>query len=382
MAIRLTTFTNVNSYGARLPTLLYSDLRDRLTGNAARANARWGWLTAPQSSGKLIWIVAGSSAESVRLGVEVTRAIREKRLDVRLVLTFEREHQFLLAPLYSLKKTGWGYGPSDYSSSVSRALRKLQPFAIIFVGAPPKPNLARALQTIPHKMVIAAENKYHVDATFDFIYPATELQAQGWNTLHLSPVVDFFSLLSEAQIDPNLKSIVNGEISRRLWWLHADDASFINEFIKSFNIEFPRDVLFVSGSGALPASVRMSTWQRTPFPEGTIVWVDDLKWIPAVAACATASHFFCITASIFWQAMAGGSAISVKDARLLPKKTLAEAIAVLDGKTLVLEKWQAYCDNPILTRKMADTARRFFWEERRLSVITNRTLLQNVFDWN
>ena len=362
--------------------LLYCDLRDRLAGNVARANARWGWLTAPQAQGKLIWIVAGSSAASVRLGVEVARAIREKRLDVRLALTFEREHPSLLEPLNGLEKTVWGYGPSDYSASVTRAVSRLNPFAIIFVGVPPRPNLARELQTIPHKMVIAAENEYQVDAAFDLIYPATQLQAQGWKTLQLCPVVDFFSLLSEAQVDPNLKSLINGDQDRPLWWVHSDDRKFTREFIRNFNDKFPLDVLFVSGASALRESVRMSTWQRTPIPAGTNVWVDDLKWIPGVAACVTAAHFFNMSGMIFWQGMAGGSAISIKETGMLPKKTLEEAVAVLDSTMLVLEKWQAYCDNPILARRMADTARRFFWEERRLSMTTNATLLQNVFDWD
>lgn len=372
----------MNPYGSFLPTLLYCDLRDRLTGNTARANARWGWLNAPQAQGKLIWIVTGSSAASVRLGVEVARAIREKRLDVRLVLTFEREYRSLLEPLSGLKKMGWGYGPSDYSASITRAISKLKPFAILFAGAPPKPNLSRALQTIPHKMVIAADNEYQVDATFDAIYPATELQARGWKTSQLYPVVDFFSLLSEAQVDPNLKSLINGDQDRRLWWLHADDSKFTREFIKSFNDKFPLDVLFISGAGASGESIRLATWQRTPIPAGSVVRVDDLKWLPAVAACVTAAHFFNMTEMIFWQAMAGGSAMSIKDATMLPKKILADAVIELDPKSLVLEKWQAYCDNPILARKMADTARRFFWEERRLSVATNAKLLQNVFDWN
>lgn len=372
----------MNPYGSFLPTLLYCDLRDRLTGNVACANARWGWLTAPQAQGKLIWIVTGSSAASVRLGVEVARAIREKRLDVRLVLTFEREYCPLLEPLNGLKKMGWGYGPNDYSASVSRAISKLKPFAILFVGTPPKPNLSRALQFIPHKMVIAAENEYQVDATFDIIYPATVPQAQGWKALQLCPVVDFFSLLSEAQVDPNLKSLINGDQDRRLWWLHAYDSEFTREFIKSFNDRFPLDVLFVSGASAPSKGVPMSTWQRTPIPAGTNVWVDDLKWMPGIAACVTAVHFFDMTGVIFWQAMAGGSAISIKEAEMLPKKALTEAVAILDSTALVLEKWQAYCDNPILARKTADAARRFFWEERRLSVTMNATLLQNVFDWD
>lgn len=353
-----------------------------MSGNAARANARWGFLKAPFGTGKLLWIVSDANINSVRLGAELTQAIRQKRLDVRLALTFEHEYPDQLQALLSLEKTGLGYTSCDHPLAVQRVLQRLNPFAVIFTGAPPKPNLSRALSAVRHTMVVAAANEHHVDAKFEHVYPATESQAQTWHSSVVSPVVDFFSLLSAGQVDPNFKSLVNGSQERRLWWLHCSDSKRARSFIGQFRSQFCHDVLFVSGVNELDETINIKTWARTPLPPGALVWVDELKWLPAIAASVQAVHFTDFNSALFWQAMGGGGAVSCSAEVCLPKKNLIDAVEILRSSSAILETWQVYCNNPILMRSRADAARRRFWEERRLASTLNATLLQTIFDWD
>src|SRR5688572_19982607 len=107
----------VDPYGSFLASLLYHDVCDRLRGRRAQANARWGRLARPAHAGKSVWICAGASRGSVRLGVELARAIVAKRPDVAVTLTFESEHPELLAPLGRRARISFDYGPADYVGS-------------------------------------------------------------------------------------------------------------------------------------------------------------------------------------------------------------------------------------------------------------------------
>ena len=374
-------------YGACMPALWFHGMRDRLRGNKARANARWGWLRPPNVSGKVVWIVVGRTRKSIRLGVELLRAIRAKRLDIRLVLTFEEEHLDLLAPLEQLKKTGWGYGPSDHPIAVKRVLKRFAPYGVIFAGVTPKPNLAHACEQWLHTLIVAADPPTPT-IECEYVYPATETQATLWDGQSQAPAVDLLTLLAEAQVDPNFKSLVNHGTERFLWWLHSDDHDYVNEFASSLREKLPDSVLFVSsgltttnGKEVLSNTLKISQWQRTKVENGQIVYVDDGKWLPAIAAACTAIHLQSMDPEILWQAMAGGCAISCHDVTTLPKADLVKAIAEFLDVNSVHEHWQEYRDNPILARNRGDDARRFFWQERRLAAEVNEELLQRVFEW-
>ena len=374
-------------YGACMPVLWFHGMRDRLRGNKARASARWGWLRPPNVSGKVVWIIAGHSRKSVRLGVELLRAIRAKRLDIRLVLTFEEEYPDLLAPLEKLKKTGWGYGPSDHPIAVKRVFKRFAPYGVVFAGVTPRPNLAHACEQWPHTLIVAADPPTPAKG-FEHVYPATEAQAVLWDGHSQAPIVDFLTLLAEAQVDPNFKSLVNHGAERFLWWLHSDDDAYVNAFARSFRDKQPDSVLFVSGGPAsmdgkeaLGNTLRISQWQRTKVENGQIVYVDDRKWLPAIAAACTALHLQCMEPEVLWQAMAGGCAISCHDVTSLPKADLVQAIAEFSDVNSVHVHWQEFRDNPILARNRGDDARRLFWQERRLAAEVNEELLQRVFEW-
>ena len=112
----------VDPYGSFLPALVYHDIRDRLLGRSASANARWGWLSRPARAGKLIWISSGASRNSIRLGIELALAITAERSDVAIVLAFESEFPELVAPLERPVRIRWGYGRADYVGSMDRIL--------------------------------------------------------------------------------------------------------------------------------------------------------------------------------------------------------------------------------------------------------------------
>jgi len=56
----------------------------------ARLAARHGHLKKPAPRGKLAWIIAGDSADSVLLACGLAQALRERRLDLQLAVTVER----------------------------------------------------------------------------------------------------------------------------------------------------------------------------------------------------------------------------------------------------------------------------------------------------
>ncbi|MHB1241689.1 MAG: glycosyltransferase N-terminal domain-containing protein, partial [Gammaproteobacteria bacterium] len=144
-----------DGYGSRGWRLWWQGLRDRAHGRHARANARWGHLRPPTGRGRVVWLRAGAAASSVRLAAELLGAIRDRRHDVRLILTFEEEHPALLRRyLPGVERMGFGYGPCDAPRAVRRALARLDPLGLILVDCAPAARLMRA----------AAERGVHVVA--------------------------------------------------------------------------------------------------------------------------------------------------------------------------------------------------------------------------
>ena len=314
------------------------------------------------------------------------RAIREKRLDIQLVLTVEREIPTLLEPLGTMKKTAWGYAPSDHPRAVDRALSQLNPFAVIFCATSARPNLARSLAAVPHLIAVAADAPAQ-GPHFEYVYPASEAQARSWHQQSVAPLADMHSLLVEAQVDPNFRTLVNGSAARHLWWLHSHEFGQARAFARRFRLELPEDVLFLSGLPAPTSTARshdwklISRWQRSPLDNGDVMVVDDAKWLPAVAAAVTATHLEPPVSPILWQAMAGGGAVSCDDYAALPKRALRDSLEEFSSHQALLRQWRGYRDNPILARGRADAARRQFWHERRLAAGVNAELLERVFEW-
>ena len=358
-------------FGSNRLGLWLADRRDRKAQQIGRVAARWGWLKPMGERGKVVWIIAGAERENVRLAVELLRAIRARRLDIRLVLTFEHDYPDMLALLDDCDKTGWGYAPCDHPKAVSRVVSRFEPFGVILVGARPRPNLLAALSAHAHVLAVNLAEAAGIDC--ERIYPADETLAAQRNQ---APVVDMRAILTQAQVDPNFKSLVNGPHVRHLWWLHqaASDSATCN----AWRALFPDDVLFVSGARPTGEVQAISGWNREPPATGSVIWVDDNKWLPGIAAAVTATHLEQFNPSLMWQAMAGGAAVSRAASVKLPKVQLDEAIPVVDD---LMASWQQYRDNPIAARKHGDTARRLFWQERRLAEQVSAELVERVFEW-
>ena len=355
-------------FGSNRLGLWLADRLDRKKNQIARIAARWGWLKPMGERGKVVWVMAGAKKNSVRLAVELVRAIRQKRLDIRIILTFEHEYPDLLNLLDDCDKTGWGFAPCDHPRALSRAMQRLSPFGMILVDTEARPQLSKLLAR--HEHVLLVNPPHAVNFNCEHIYnDPTQTAASG---------ADMQVILVQAQIDPNFRSLINHGKERHLWWLHGAAASVSAIFAQQL-FEFDRDaVLFISGASPAAAYLAISQWDRSPVSDGTIIWVDDEKWLPAISAAVTATHFVKIDSVILWQAMAGGAAISCATAQELPRMTLSAAITTSSNP---FEIWRTYRTNAILARQQGDGARRLFWQERRLAETESQALVTRVFEW-
>lgn len=369
-------------YGSSLPALLLADLEDRCAGRSHRANARWGFLRPP-SEGKTVWVVAGSHPRSVRLGAELVRAIRQKRLDVRLVFTFEQEYPQVLAPLAGNPRIGWGFGPCDHPLAVGRALTRLEPLGIVFAGAAPRPHLAQATARLSHRLLVAAGRSPGMD--FEQVYPSTEEEAASAGS-GAAPAANLLTLVMPSQVDPSFAALVNGPSSRSLWWWHGVDPQALEGFLAPFRAVFPLDPLFVTGFTPRQAPklklMPISGWERTPLPDGALVAVDDPAWLPAVAAACVAVHFDARDDEHLWQALGGGAAASRRPGIPLPKAALASTVMESANPADVVQAWRTWQQEPLLKRELRDRARQAFWAERRLAGSVRDELLERVFNWD
>lgn len=370
------------TYGDGLWRVWRAVLRDRLRGNPGRANARLGFLSPPAGSGRLIWIKSAGTRTSVLIGAELLRAIREKRLDVRLALTFETEHRSLIAArVNGLRKIGVGYGPSARPAALRRVLRRFDPLGVVLVG----PVHAGAWRRFAGHRLMAVDCWPQADLAIPTdvaTLPSCRAQAAAWGgrAQRMFPSAALVSLLVEAQVDPNFKTLVGGGRALDIWWLHAAEAEM---YVAAWRTSvLARDgVLFVSGA-QIADSVTLSTWQRTAIPAGSIVAVDEPHWLPAIAASASAIHLVAPSPLEFWQALAGGTIVSydIDDIDMFVNEVDYPLPRHLTGNEL-MDAWQAYRDEPLRTRRQADSLRRLFWTERRRAQAAAATLLQEIYTW-
>ncbi|HSO06001.1 MAG TPA: hypothetical protein VLW45_02100 [Pelomicrobium sp.] len=367
-------------FGSSLSSLLLADLRDRVGGRRGRANARWGLLKPPAPGGKLVWIAAGADRDSVRLAVELARALREKRLDLRLALTVEREYADVLRPLEDMPLAGWGYAPCDRPAAVRRALARRAPLGLICAGRAPRANLARESGIVRHRLVVGAPAP--ADAAFEQTYPAADDQTAG-DAATRAPAANLLTLVMPAQLDPNFAALATGGAERRLWWWHGD-AGGLARFLPRFRDAFAADPLFVTGAAADDghSTARLSDWQREPLPAAAVVAVDAPQWLPAIAAACTGAHFAMRDDAALWQALAGGAAVSLGAEVGLPKATLAGATERCGDADAVMGAWRRIAGSPAEARARRDAGRRAFWDERRLAAAVSDELLARVFDWD
>jgi hypothetical protein len=376
-----------DGYGSGWWPALRADLRDRRRGERARANARRGYLLPPRGEGKVIWFKAGASRESVLLACELLGALRERRIDVRLALTFEHDYADIIEPrVRGLRKIGLGYGPGDRPAAVTRVMQRLEPFGLILVDTQPHAHLLDAAARAGTHL--AAFNTVPSGTGVEAAYPCDAAQARAWLNAgaarYVAEPTDPLALFVEAQADTTLRSLVAaGQEELKLWWWHGPIAA-AGDFVRQWRSSplATDGVLFISSDdsdGSAVADVNISHWDRGALSAGSVVAVDDLRWIAAVASAIDAGHLASAARRTGWQALAGSSAISFGPGVAIAA-TDDEAVKLGDADA-VLREWQTLHSEPVEARRRGDAGRRRFWEERRRAQKVMDEFLQRAFDW-
>jgi len=368
--------------GRFLPALLYHDVSDRLKGQRARAEARWGRLSRPASTGKLLWIVSGDTRASVRLGVELARAIVARRPNLGVTFTFEVEYPDLLEPLERSSQIGCSFGPADYVGSMNAAWRRLLPFAIVLAGIAPRRNLARACIATRHALVIAPPAP--VVGRFERIFPTHHAPCPGATS---APAADLDTLLIEVEAEANFARMANGARTRTLWWWHGSDSLAAKRLFALFRGHVDDGLLIVSGPACAtlahePAGIlALSAWDRTPIGSETLVLADDAVWLPAIAASATAAHFAIEHSDALWQALASGAVVSAAGSVDIASPNAAAAIALGEDENDVIRAWSTLAADADHRGIAADASRRAYASERSLAQDAVTEILDRVQSW-
>lgn len=379
------------AYGHEWWPVSRANWHDLRTGLRSAALARKGYLRPPHGEGKIIWIKAGYRPESVNLACELLAALRTYRLDVRLVLTFERDYPDIIEPrVRGLRKIGLGYGPSDRPKAVKRVMERLDPFGLILVDTQPHPNLLQA--AIQNHTHIIAFNTPPTDVEIEASFPVDHRQAEEWRIAaraqYLAEPADPFAVWAESQIDTTFRSLTAvGQDEVDIWWWHDDQYESQSEFIHKWrNASLAKQgILVVSGYPMIDkpnvADLRISQWQRDGLKTGTVLYVDDRRWFGAIASSANGGYINTSHRNIFWQALAGGSAL-----RFGPSsRELCPQFPGMDNLYKqpkdVLEDWLVLSGEPLIARRQGDEARRYFWNERRRVQCATEIFLKRVFDW-
>lgn len=390
--------------------LLFQDARDRLNGNNARANARLGLVRPPEGTGKIVWLVADETYDSVLISTTLLAAIREKRKDVRLVLTYQTEYQDLIIKHMSgLSKIGFGFGCGDSHFAIKQMLKRLTPFAIIFIGHSPSKTMMKALRNTPeiHKIAFQTGTESIGDGSDDFFeacYPHSLSAATKTNSRSvdsdavISKPFNVLTRLVQSQIDKQLGSMLCGESKNALFHVHNIDKNKLRDFLTNWkSSELSQNSLLAFSFSKIDSTtlisvqksvkklglspVLLSKWNQKPLTKNEIIIADEDKWFAAICASSAESHLFNTTAFHLWQAISSGSVITLdKDVKNKPSG-FDTVISNVEFTHDLISTWKSHLNNPALARKITDQTRQLFWSERREAEMQVDTFLQRVYDW-
>jgi hypothetical protein len=369
-----------SGFGDRFWPVWRAIARDSGAGEGGKARARRGFLTPPEGRGRVVWIKAGGTPESLRLGAELVGAVRERRKDVRIVMTFEHEDPDLLRTwMQPGRRVGIGYGPSDRPAVVRRVLRRFQPCGIVLAESEPPVHLLRDVQ-VP----VAAVGTRPTSAPVRMAWPLSTQAHRAWassgRAAELMVPADPQARFAEAQADVVLRVLAGGE-ARRLWWWHGDAEQWPAWLAAWRGVEFAgNDVLLASlesGAGLPQASLAASGWDRRKLPGGSILHLDDPRWFAAAASAAHAIHLAVPGRAALWQSLAAGAAVTLGAGEVSPDPSLP----VLAEATAVIDQWRGLREDEQRRRLLGDAARRRFWEERRQVDANLAALMDQVWTW-
>lgn len=353
----------------------WSDLRH----NRRRYHARRGRLRPPEGRSPLVWIQAGEGADNLRLAADLLGALRQSRLDLRLVLTYPEEDRAILRERLegcSREKVALGYGPDPVPRAQGRVAERLAPLGVIGVGRAPTP----ALEGISHRVAVRSGP---AGASVEAALPADSDTADAWQgrAEDIAPAADPLTLLAEAQVEPVLPALLGGD--RLAWFIGVSDWRGLEAAWRAHPLA-SQGVLFASPApGAkVPAHLpRLADWDRKPLPAGTLMVVDDPRWNPALAVSAESIHLFEDLPAARWQALAGHRPVTSAVSLPADGTGALPCPVVGSGNEAALAAWQGWLDDPLAARELGSACRRHFWAVRREADAAVNRLLERIYAW-
>jgi hypothetical protein len=340
MPVTATPNSLLDPCGRFLPALLYHDLLDRLNGRRDRARSRWGAIGRPDAPGKLLWVAAADSRESVRLGVELVRTLAARRPDLSITLTFEARYPELLAPIESNPRIVWSYAPADYVGSMQSVWRRLLPFGIILAGMTPRQNLVR-LCSACHQALLVAPPGFAV-GRYERIYPGHRQTFEGRN---VAPPADLDVLMLPAACADDTR--LSGMLAARTAYLwHGADEAKAKRVFALFRGRLPQSVMLAAGP-VVPSlrryhteTVTLSEWPGQPVPPDKLVLIDSPGAFAGLRPGPIATHFDTPQHTLLWQSMAAGAAVSAACTDWIEAPGARAATAIRDEENALIDAWR------------------------------------------
>jgi len=367
--------------GKFLPALLYHDLRDRLQGQRGRARARWGKVERPSTQGKLLWIVTGDSRESVRVGVEIARAILARRLDIGVTLTFEAEYPDLLAGVESNPRISCGYAPADYAGSMHAVWRRLMPFGVILAGVTPRPNLIRLSEACRHALLVSPPG--FALGRYERIYPGHRQIYEGRNVAAASDL-EVLMLPTAAADDTRLSGIAAGRPAC-LW--HGSDDEAAKRVYALFRGHLPHGILLASGpvtaklARHATQTIALSAWAEQPVPPDKLVLVDAPSALTGLMPSVIGAHFDLHDKTLMWLALSAGACVSAPSIERIDAPSARMEFREIANENTLIEYWRSFDADPGLRAQAAAAARTAYEAEHTLAQRAAGDLLARVSAW-
>lgn len=368
-------------HGRFLAALLWHDASDRLRGERRRARARWGGVDRPSSQGKLVWIVAGASRESVRLAADIAAAILDHRLDLSVALTYEAEHPDLLAAIDFHPRIACGYGPADYVGAMQKAWRRLLPFAMVLAGIVPRPNLVRLCEACRHPVLVSPPG--FALGRYERIYPG---HRQIYEGRHVFAAADL-SVLQQPATPPDDRHVrgITGGRPAYLW--HGSDVNVATRLYALFRGHLPQSVMLAAGpvvAGLRHHSretVCTSTWSGQPVAPDKLVLLDDPEAAALIMPDVRAVHLDLPERTLMWQALAAGAHLSGRDAEWIDAPGARARLQLAGEENALIGLWRELDADPALAAATAAEARAAHAAERALAQRAMNDLLARVSAW-
>lgn len=367
--------------GKFLPALLYHDIRDRIRGQAGRARARWGKVQRPDSIGKLLWIVAGSTRESVRLGVELARAILVRRLDIGIALTYESEYPDILATIDSNPRIACSYAPADYAGSMHAVWHRLMPFGVILAGVLPRPNMIRLCEACKHALLVCPPG--FALGRYERIYPRHRQIYEGRNVAAPADM-EVVMLPAPQADDARLATIAAG---RTTCLLHGSDEAAAKRIYALFRGHLPQGIMLASGpvTTALARhsteTIALSAWAEQPVPPDRLVLVENTSALAGVMPNVTAAHFAVTDKTLMWLALSAGACLSMPRIAGIDAPSAMPQLRQIEDENELVAHWRRLDEDADLRQSTAAQTHRAFATESALAQKSLSDLLARVGVW-